>query len=83
MSQKNAQNEEGYKHLQRIQFIERQKRLTAQRKNRKKAVLIIEKYMYKKTIRKKYRELRERLKQVPPEMRIVYFKYMALRNETN
>ena len=76
-------DEERYRRLKQIQFIERQQRLTEQRKKRKKAALIIEKYMYKKLVRRKHKLLRERLAKVPKELRIVYFKYMALRSDTD
>jgi len=39
--------------------------------------------MYKKIIRKKHKVLRQRLSKIPAELRIVYFKYMALRTDTN
>lgn len=43
----------------------------------------IEKYMHKKLVREKHRELRKKLAKIPKELRIVYFKYMALRSDTN
>jgi len=71
------------KKLRQQQFIAKQRELIAQKKKRKQAVLTIEKYMYKKIIKKKYKLLRKRLAKIPKEMRIVYFKYMALKKDTS
>lgn len=38
--------------------------------------------MYKAIIRRKYKDLREKLAKIPIELRIVYFKYMALKADT-
>ena len=57
--------------------------MTEHKKKQKKAVLVIEKFMYKTIVRKKYKALREKLAKIPIELRIVYFKYMALKKDTS
>ena len=83
IKEKKIKNEVNLKKLRQQQFIAKQREAQNKRKLKKKAVLVIEKYMYKKIIRMKYRELRKKLAKIPKELRIVYFKYMALRSDTN
>ncbi|CAI2362190.1 unnamed protein product [Moneuplotes crassus] len=71
------------KRKRQLEFIRKQREITVMKKKRKEAVRIFEKYYCKKLIRRKYREFRKKLAKIPKEMRIVYFKYMALRADTN
>ncbi|CAI2362737.1 unnamed protein product [Moneuplotes crassus] len=74
---------EDIKRQRQIEFIRKQREMTQLKKKKREAVLIIEKWFHRKIIRKKYCELRQKLAKIPKEMRIVYFKYMALRSDTN
>lgn len=78
-----ALSEEDLKKQRQMEFIQKQREMVKMKKKRREAVLTIEKFFYKKIIRQKYRELRKKLAKIPKEMRIVYFKYMALRTDTN
>lgn len=81
---KNQKNDpERAKKLQQQLFIQKQREMANLRKKKRQAVRVIEKFLHKKLVRQKYRALRKKLAKIPPEMRIVYFKYMALRSDTN
>ena len=66
----------------RLNFIQQQKERCERKKREKKAALVINDAMFNKLKRKKLKEVRSYLKNLPFEIRCVYFKFLTLKKDS-